>query len=1363
MYNIVIGGWKNRKSVIRNGRRGRVLVRRNHRRGPLNCRKPRRFYISWARGYIRVGKKGSRRPFLSYRMRKRRFVVKRVLVAGKRGRSRKLKWRFNFPCIKPSTVRPPPTGPSVQPSTPEIATEPPPPPPTTPEAISPTTEEPTTPEAISPTTEEPTTPEEVTEPLPPPPTTPEEITEPPPPPPTTPEAISPTTEEPTTPEEVTEPPPPPPTTPEEITEPPPPPPTTPEAISPTTEEPTTPEEVTEPPPPPPTTPEEVTEPPPPPPTTPEEVTEPLPPPPTTPEAVSPTTEEPTTPEEVTEPPPPPPTTPEEVTEPPPPPPTTPEEVTEPPPPPPTTPEAVSPTTEEPTTPEEVTEPPPPPPTTPEEVTEPPPPPPTTPEAVSPTTEEPTTPEEVTEPPPTTPEEDTEPPPTTPEEATTEPQLPSEKPWTTPEVVTEFLPTIPERTEPTPTSEEPTTPEEVTVPPATTPFPDTCTVNMAVKAGYSYKEVPRPEGVTMEGVSRITFTVKGCKDAHLVISKGKKKTLNTGRDMYEIVIGGLGNSQSVIRDRKQGSRKHLLATFTHKEKPLSCDEDRSFYLSWAGGVIQVGRLDSQAPFVSYNTGKADIPVRHVFVSGDNVKLQWSIRFPCTKPPKESCTKELALCSMLNNRCDMEVSECMDQLCHQKVTRCVYLSKTVFRCRKPLKTSEVQELTEECQKGCDKNEVMRLWPEKGEMPSCTDKDGQPDSEDGRFTWKFVCMCDHEKGYYYENGKCIFRSECGCVMTNGDYRPLNDEWSAEDCSKDYKCEKVENEPKVTETKRNCDKKSLCVKEDGKPKCVCPDKKGVPDMPGGCTGVPEKNQTCYLKGTDKELCICNKGYAPTCDGCQDINECAMEDNLCTKRGQRCVNTMGSYRCDCQKGFKKNRNDICVDVNECLTTRNPCEKAGKKSYCVNFIGTYGCDCCAGFEMDKKGTCRRNRKRIPRIPLGAPCCQCPKSWKECLLGGAKPSLGCYRNAKGYYSQYDNFRYMYEDQCLRKERIDKNRWTPEPCPTDKPTLPPLGSPQPTTPAPGYTTEEAVSPTTQQECSKETACERFPTPTSLQGSEVCGPADKEKEQTYSSYCDMLIAMCNQAGGPDKFNPPSNPTAKKGPCPTTPPTTTTPATTTTPPAPLEFTPWSKWSACTVEDEEKGCGQGFKTRTRSAKANQPRPALPTELRETSACFVDCATTPTTTPSPTEGGPTPPSCKDIGDCGEGTASQVVCGQIGTDRPDTFPSQCHLDALACNRRLPSHKLYNGQCDPGDKTARRYCGDSVVNLQRQHVKPDRPDCKAMVPIGDCQNRLCRDGNVNSCCQPVSTVMIRIIYICDNGDVQEGMLESATKCACKPKNP
>ncbi|KAL8621206.1 hypothetical protein ACOMHN_018507 [Nucella lapillus] len=95
MYNIVIGGWKNRKSVIRNGRRGRVLARRNHRRGPLNCRKPRHFYISWARGYIRVGKKGSRRPFLSYKVRKARFVVRNVYVAGKKGKSRKLKWRFS--------------------------------------------------------------------------------------------------------------------------------------------------------------------------------------------------------------------------------------------------------------------------------------------------------------------------------------------------------------------------------------------------------------------------------------------------------------------------------------------------------------------------------------------------------------------------------------------------------------------------------------------------------------------------------------------------------------------------------------------------------------------------------------------------------------------------------------------------------------------------------------------------------------------------------------------------------------------------------------------------------------------------------------------------------------------------------------------------------------------------------------------------------------------------------------------------------------------------------------------------------------------------------------------------------------------
>ena len=97
MLQIVLGGWRNRKSVIRKGRRRRVVARRNHRRGLLHCNRARHFYITWARGHIRVGRTRSRRPLLSYNARYGGFYVKRLYIGSWRsiGRRRILTWRIS--------------------------------------------------------------------------------------------------------------------------------------------------------------------------------------------------------------------------------------------------------------------------------------------------------------------------------------------------------------------------------------------------------------------------------------------------------------------------------------------------------------------------------------------------------------------------------------------------------------------------------------------------------------------------------------------------------------------------------------------------------------------------------------------------------------------------------------------------------------------------------------------------------------------------------------------------------------------------------------------------------------------------------------------------------------------------------------------------------------------------------------------------------------------------------------------------------------------------------------------------------------------------------------------------------------------
>ncbi|XP_070174876.1 mucin-5B-like isoform X2 [Littorina saxatilis] len=577
---------------------------------------------------------------------------------------------------------------------------------------------------------------------------------------------------------------------------------------------------------------------------------------------------------------------------------------------------------------------------------------------------------------------------------------------------------------------------------------------------------------------------------------------------------------------------------------------------------------------------------------------------TTPAPDPCQAQMDFCNKMKSYCNIEVADCVEQTCERDVKECDYISTTTFyQCQKAGQAELAKFLKANCQKECGPNQMLVLWPVSEGVPSCRDQDFDPLSESVALDLAFKCMCDNNRGYFYENKQCVPKTECGCSMDGGDYRPLGDTWSEDDCSKDYACKAGE----IVTKERTCDKNSVCVKDGEKPECQCKDDdkdRGVPTMPNGCTPTPRGNETCYLMGSEDEKCYCNKGFAPTCDGCQDINECALQEGLCNGRRERCENTAGSYRCACQDGFKRNARGKCVDINECMELDNPCGKAGAGARCVNFIGKYSCQCCAGYDLVAGGKCQRNTARVPVMPSNPPCCPCPGSLVECILPQNGPANGCYVSSRGFAKNYEQFRYLYEEYCLAGKTVNPSRWKYGKCPSFLPTEPPPGSSPSTSPA-GPPPVETQPP--RRECTKGNTCDKIPTPPSLSNSEVCGPSGPN-EKTYESYCNMLIALCNQAGGPDSFNPPSAPSAKPGACPTTPPPTTPEPPTTL--EPLNFSDWTPLSPCTLEDERdiaKGCGRGKRYRTRELlDANPPRQALPSELAEEVPCYVYCPTEPT-------------------------------------------------------------------------------------------------------------------------------------------------------------
>ena len=84
---------------------------------------------------------------------------------------------------------------------------------------------------------------------------------------------------------------------------------------------------------------------------------------------------------------------------------------------------------------------------------------------------------------------------------------------------------------------------------------------------------------------IIFTVDAKNDAHIgFFSEKKSCPIHCTNEMYEIVIGGWANSQSVIRRGSQGSNKDLKATLNI----LKSNEDRSFWADAKDGLVRLGK-------------------------------------------------------------------------------------------------------------------------------------------------------------------------------------------------------------------------------------------------------------------------------------------------------------------------------------------------------------------------------------------------------------------------------------------------------------------------------------------------------------------------------------------------------------------------------------------------------------------------------------------------------------------------------------------------------------------------------------------------------------------------------------------------------
>nr|XP_058961641.1 uncharacterized protein LOC131788567 [Pocillopora verrucosa] len=104
-----------------------------------------------------------------------------------------------------------------------------------------------------------------------------------------------------------------------------------------------------------------------------------------------------------------------------------------------------------------------------------------------------------------------------------------------------------------------------------------------------------------------------------------------------------------------------------------------------------------------------------------------------------------------------------------------------------------------------------------------------------------------------------------------------------------------------------------------------------------------------------CTDCHKFTCK--KDYNECKEFAHECPVNAT-CVNSLGSYSCQCPAGFRLNGRS-CTDVDECSSGSSSCHA---QSQCVNVPGSYNCTCLPGYAGDGKAKCE-----APRLTATSSC------------------------------------------------------------------------------------------------------------------------------------------------------------------------------------------------------------------------------------------------------------------------------------------------------------------------------------------------------------------------------------------------------------